>query len=362
LSDAGPVDWALAGRVAGRVAATLQRRPAGPNEFEQSSFQLDDVPVVDIANRIEAATGLRSALGDPTITLIGRDQWVRANIESFRHMLAPMLERMAEKMANKPGILTSATAKITGTEVGALLGWMSTRVLGQYDLLIGRDPNDDAVYLVEPNLASLEQRFGFDPTEFRTWVLTHELTHRAQFTGVPWMRDYFESLVTQMLSMADSDPKVLIDALRSAARDRDETLSLIKQHGLAGVIAGPEQRAVLDRIGGLMSLLEGHGDVVMSRAAAELVPNAVRFERILQQRRSKGNPLAKLIQRLTGIEAKLNQYAAGERFIAQIEAHGGPRLIDRCWRDPEFLPTIKEIREPQRWLDRVGDTPIADAG
>lgn len=362
MTDAGPVDWSLAERVAGRVAATLQRQPTTTASSELRPFRLDDVPIADIADRIEAATGLRSSLGDPTITLIERDQWVRANIDSFRHMLAPMLERMSEKLADKPGIFANVTGKITGSEVGVLLGWMSGRVLGQYDLLISRDPNDDAVYLVEPNLASLERRFGFDPTEFRTWVLTHELTHRAQFTGVPWMRDYFESLVSQTLSMADTDPKELIEALRSAVRDRAETNALIKQHGLAGVIAGPEQRAVLDRIGGLMSLLEGHGDVVMSRAAAELVPNAARFERILQQRRKKGNPLARLIQRLSGIEAKLNQYAAGERFIAQVETHGGPRLIDRCWQGPEYLPTIEEIRDPQRWLDRVGDSPISAAG
>ena len=355
MTAAEPVDWGLAERVAAKVA----HRRSSPTSAPTDHFDLARLDVADIADRIERETGLRSALGDPRIQLIERDQWVRANIDSFRHMLAPLFERMAERTANKPQILGSAMRAITGSEIGVLLGWMSTRVLGQYDLLVGRDPDDDAVYLVGPNLHNLEQRFGFDPTEFRTWVLTHELTHRAQFTGVPWMRGYFEGLVAESLSIADTDPKALLEALRSAVTDREGTRQLIHQHGLVGVVAGPERRAVLDRVGGLMSLLEGHGDVVMTRAAAELVPHASRFQRILEQRRRNGNPIARVVQRLIGMEAKLNQYAAGERFIAAVESDGGPRQIDRCWESPEMLPTIEEIREPERWLARVAASDAA---
>ncbi len=103
-----------------------------------------------------------------------------------------------------------------------------------------------------------------------------------------------------------------------------------------------------------MSLLEGHGDVTMSRAVGDLVPSAGRFSAVLQARRRRSNPLTRLVLRLTGIEGKLNQYAAGERFIAAIEAEGGPRAVDVCWRDPANLPSLDEIRNPQKWLDRVG--------
>jgi putative hydrolase len=128
----------------------------------------------------------------------------------------------------------------------------------------------------------------------------------------------------------------------------------LRDSGLAGLIAGPEQRAVMDRIGGLMSLLEGHGDVVMTRAAGDLVPDAGRYARVLAARRAHGNPLSKLLKLLTGMDAKLNQYAAGERFIAVVEAVAGRRAIDVCWTSPTMIPSIDEIRDPQQWLRRVG--------
>ena len=107
------------------------------------------------------------------------------------------------------------------------------------------------------------------------------------------------------------------------------------------------------RIGGLMSLLEGHGDITMTRAAGPLVPNADRFERILRERRRTNNPLSRTVMRLTGVEAKLNQYAAGARFITAIEADDGERAVDRCWRSPDHLPTLEEIRAPATWLARM---------
>ena len=81
-----------------------------------------------------------------------------------------------------------------------VLGWMSGRVLGQYDLLVieEEDPGDqDLVYYVGPNVLALEKQFAFPPEQFRLWLALHEVTHRAQFTGVPWMREHFLGLVAR---------------------------------------------------------------------------------------------------------------------------------------------------------------------
>jgi putative hydrolase len=110
---------------------------------------------------------------------------------------------------------------------------------------------------------------------------------------------------------------------------------------------------VLARIGGMMALLEGHGDIVMNRAGQGLVPSADRFDRVLKQRRAQASPAVKMIQKLAGIEAKMNQYQLGEHFIEAIEQVGGERIVDRCWEGPEQLPTMDEIREPAAWLRRL---------
>jgi coenzyme F420 biosynthesis associated uncharacterized protein len=246
---------------------------------------------------------------------------------------------------------------IAGAEVGAMLGWMSKRVLGQYDLLLieTEEPEEqDIVYYVGPNVLALEKRFAFPPRQFRLWLALHEVTHRAQFTGVPWMRTHFLSLVERSLSAVDPDPKRFLAALKRAADEVRSGHNPLDEGGLVTLLASPEQKGVIDEIGALMSLLEGHGDVTMDRAGHGRVAEAERFSRVLRERRATPNPLARQVQRLVGIEAKLRQYERGERFIAAVEAEAGPDLLSRAWTSPDALPTPAEIRDASLWVARVG--------
>ena len=208
-----PIDWRRAEQVATRFAGRHPSPDVGHVDLSAMIPQLED--------QIEATTGLRSLAGPATVDLIDRPAWIRANIASFQHLLAPLMEEWSAKMPANT-VLAGAGRQLVGAELGALLGWMSGRVLGQFDLLLGRDDVDDAVYMVGPNLATIERAFGFDPQEFRTWVLLHELTHRAQFTGVPWMRDHFTELVNVSIRMANPDPKKLVEAIREAFGNRQE--------------------------------------------------------------------------------------------------------------------------------------------
>jgi coenzyme F420 biosynthesis associated uncharacterized protein len=179
------------------------------------------------------------------------------------------------------------------------------------------------------------------------------VTHRTQFTGVPWLRPYFLELVGELMGAADPDPTRVFTAvgrLADAARTRTNPMA---DGGVVALFASPEQRQAMERVGGLMSLLEGHGDVVMDRAAVDQVPSAERFARVLRNRRKEMNLATKLLQRLIGLEAKLAQYEQGEQFIAAVEDVGGPALLNRAFERPENLPTLAEIREPSLWLDRV---------
>ena len=144
-----------------------------------------------------------------------------------------------------------------------------------------------------------------------------------------------------------------LEALRRLADGVRTGKSALDDGGLVALIATPEQKEALDRISGMMSLLEGHGDVTMDRAGADLIPNAERFGRVLRQRRQQVSGPARVLQRLIGLEAKMAQYEQGERFIHSVEREGGPELLDAAWRGAEFLPTLAEIRSPQAWIDRV---------
>ena len=279
--------------------------------------------------------------------------WIRANIASFQRLLRPVVD----KIDGGDGPMGEVARRFSGMQVGSVLGWMSTRVLGQYDLLLTEDENpedQDMVYYVGPNVLALERRNGFNAQQFRLWLALHETTHRAQFTGVPWLRDYFVSLVNDTLDNVDPDPGRFLEVAKELVEHKRNGTDAMASGGLPALIAGPEQKIVLDKIAGMMSLLEGHGDVTMDRAGLGIVTDAEHFADTLRTRRESAKGLSRMIQRIVGLEAKLNQYAAGEAFIAHIEEHGGgKRVIDQAWSSSDSLPTIDEIRDPQLWLERV---------
>lgn len=303
---------------------------------------------------VEASTGLRSLVGPARAQVSTREEWIHANISSFRRLLGPVLDRAGKSGRSLPGPLGPIGRVAAGAEMGVVLGWMSGRVLGQYDLLFTEgDAPQDAVYYVGPNIVSLERRHGFDPREFRLWIALHELTHRAQFTGVSWLKGHFLELVEHSVAIASPDPRQVLEALGRMAMEIRSGRNPLAESGLVGALASPEQLETLRSIQGMMSLLEGHGDVTMDRAAAELIPSAARFSEVLRSRRESASGITRFFQQLIGLEAKLRQYADGESFVREIERTGGPELLALAWLRPENLPSMAEIKAPERWVARV---------
>ena len=349
---AEPVAWDVAEQVANRVAGRTDTRVDWATlrslvtDFQEVTSQAEEL--------VEQSTGLRSLAGPARAQVSTREEWIHANISSFRRLLGPVLERAGRTGRSLPGVLGPVGRVAAGAEMGVVLGWMSGRVLGQYDLLFAEgDSPEDAVYYVGPNIVALERRHGFDPREFRLWIALHELTHRAQFTGVSWLKPYFLDLVERSVAIASPDPRQLLDALGRMAVDIRYGRNPLAESGLIGAFASPEQLETLRSIQGMMSLLEGHGDVTMDRAAAELIPSAERFSKVLRARRESASGFARFFQQLIGLEAKLRQYADGEKFVREVERVGGPGLLQLAWARPENLPTAAEIRAPEAWASRV---------
>src|SRR4051812_33473872 len=317
----GAVDWELAQRVAVRVAG---REPFSES-YHYDSLEPDFAELTAQAEALVAAeTGLVSLAGPARARVTDRAGWISANVASFQRLLRPILDKLSGRIESNP--LSPLAKKFAGAEVGMMLGWMSTRVLGQYDLLIIEEENpadQDLVYYVGPNVLALEKQFAFPPREFRLWLALHEVTHRAQFTGVAWMRPHFLGLVEQSIDAVDPDPKRFIAAIDRVAEAIKSGTNPLNDGGIMALVATAEQRAVLDQIGGLMSLLEGHGDVTMDRAGEGLIPSAERFGRVLRQRRQSTNGLQRLLQQLIGLEAKLAQYEPGGRVIESGGRGGG---------------------------------------
>lgn len=336
-SSNGP--WPLAGLVGGRIAGSHPL--AASYHAEVLAHQL-----VDLAGEVEplvaAETGL-VAPEPPDVAVIDRATWVERNLGFVRHVMDRHEEVTAEQ---------SATSLAWGAlQSGALLGFLGRRVLGQYELVLPTGDRADTIFLVGDNVLAMEREHQFNPTEFRTWIVLHECTHRAQFVGVPWLRDYFLSLIDDLMAATGPDPDRVERLLRHLLDTARHRTPLIDERGLFGMVASPEQREHLDRVQALMSLLEGHGHVVMDRIGRRLLPTQSRMSAILKRRRA--DPKVALLMRLIGLEMKMRQYEEGERFVLGVEEAGGWEALGAAWQSPEALPTLREIGSPRSWLERV---------
>lgn len=343
------IDWALAAPVAARVAGTYPLAQTYHVAHMRSSIA--DV-VAEAAAMVADETGLVTS-GDPEVMVVTRGQWAERNLATFSHLLAPIEAKIAERLEDSGagGVAAAIARRVVALETGAILGFLAKRVLGQYELVLPTGDQGDVVAIVGANVIALERQQQFRPSEFRMWIALHEATHRAQFVGVPWLRGYFLSLVTELVGSATPSPgrlaRLVAEAIESSRRGKP----ILDETGLLGLLATPEQRKAIDRVQALMSLLEGHGHVVMDRIGARILPSQDRMSAILKARRN--DPRTAAFFRLTGMEMKMRQYELGEKFIKAVEAEAGWPALDRAWIGPEWLPSLAEIERPELWLQRA---------
>jgi coenzyme F420 biosynthesis associated uncharacterized protein len=307
----------------------------------------------EVSAIVPAATGL-SLPGSPATVVIGRREWIDRNVATFTHLTEPARRKLEERLAESGARGQAAAAmaeRVMAAETRAVLGLLARRVLGQYELVLPTGEMGDVVAYVGPNILQMERTHQFKPSEFRFWVALHELTHRAQFHGIPWMRDYFLGLVTELVESARPEPGVLGRVVGELGQRRSAGLPLVDERGLLGLFGSPEQNAVIDKVQALMSLLEGHGHVVMDRVGAERLRSQARMSRVLKGRRQDKRTAA--FFRLTGLEMKLKQYKQGERFVLEVEREAGWDTVRIAFRGASSLPDLDEIRDPGSWLQRV---------
>lgn len=321
--------------------------------YHRDAMAADLPPLVARVNELVAEeTGL-SIPGTPAVAVVTRREWVERTLGSFSAMLEPAERRIAERLDRVGGSEFGPllARRLVAAETGALLGFLARRVLGQYELVLPTGDDTDSIAFVAGNILAMERAHQFLPQEFRTWIALHEAAHRAQFVGVPWMRGHFRGLVDSLIEGAEPDPgrlgKVIEELLRARRRGRP----LLDERGLLGLFSTPAQHQTLDRVQALMSLLEGHGHVVMDRLGARLLRTQPRMAAILKTRRH--DPRTAALFRLTGLEMKLKQYELGERFVLEVERRAGWEALSAAWQGPDTLPRLDEIEEPLRWLDRV---------
>lgn len=307
-----------------------------------------------------------SAVPDTPVLVVDRAGWVKANVAGFRELLQPLLGKMQDRRAGAPGgaVLGTVGGKVTGVELGMLLSFLASRVLGQYETFapVSRDLPASAaggrLLLVAPNIVHVERELEVHPHDFRLWVCLHEETHRTQFTAVPWLREHLEGEIQTFLGATDMDPSTVLERIREAAQSfagaRPDAEHGDEGRSFVELVQTPEQREILSRLTAVMSLLEGHADFVMDGVGPQVVPSVAEIREKFQQRRASGaGRLDAALRKLLGLDAKLRQYRDGERFVRAVVGQVGMDGFNRVWTSPNTLPTKAEIARPADWVARV---------
>ncbi len=352
---AGPamIDWGVARATGRRLMPAAPRRTA--IEIDQVVAQLRGF-ALDSRAHVRDFTGMVPEGPEPPVLVVDRQRWLDVNIDSFAEISAPLLDRMAaERKGPAQALFSGVGSRVTGAELGALLAFVGSRVLGQYEPFLppagAKEGEVGSLLLVAPNIVHVERELHVDPSDFRLWVCLHEETHRTQFTAVPWLGGHIRSEIGAFLAATDVDPAAMLRQLGRAAAGLGGVAR--GEGSVLDLVATPGQREVLDRLTAVMSLLEGHADFVMDGVGPAVIPTVADIRAAFQARRAAASGLDQVLRRLLGLEAKMRQYADGVRFVRAVVDEVGMAGFNRVWGSPETLPSLAELHDPAAWVTRV---------
>jgi coenzyme F420 biosynthesis associated uncharacterized protein len=369
------INWDVARSTASRLVPPgppLRPAAAASEVAALRQAAAEAVGYVHTITGLSAAEGLGEDQRD--VLVVDRPGWSAANTESFRKLLRPALEAVAEK---KPQLVSEGTSAqvfgsaATGAELGGVLAFLSANVLGQFDPFHSSEQAPGGrLMLVAPNIVEIAQQLNVDRSDFRLWVCLHEQTHRVQFAAAPWLRDHLMSSISTLssstLSRADGLPQRIVEAVKSLRQEmnqekvsdqHDATAGVPARNRLLEVLQSPEDRAIMSHLTAVMSLLEGHANVVMDAVDASIVPTVKTIRRRFEQRGKNRSPLEKIVRKLLQLDAKAAQYRDGQKFVGHIVETIGMERFNTIWDSPEHLPTEEELHNPDTWIERMGFTP-----
>jgi coenzyme F420 biosynthesis associated uncharacterized protein len=359
----GLVDWPAAERVA---VSRLRATPGTLTPAElRATEPLYAVAMERIVPRLSDALGAQLPGVVERSAVVDRAGWVHANIATFAQLIGQLETELLDQVMPAGGGLAKATMAlanrwVTTRQLGFLLGFMGSKVLGQYDLaLLTAEATPGKLLFVEENIRQTAKVLDVPLEPFRTWIALHETTHAFEFEAHPWLRPYLAERLERQLRLFGREASGLgREAMRSLGRairgDSDGA-----EHWLERLMT-EEQRTLFRETQAVMSLLEGFSDYVMDEVGRDLVPGVERISAKFHERRqARRSPFERAVMRLTGMDVKMEQYRQGEQFVSAIAAAGGPPALNLLWSGPEALPQHGEIDDPASWLRRMGAATTA---
>lgn len=346
------VDWSLARQIA-RFAGGTDERP---------SLEFDFAAAAERAlGQVSGYSALSLNGSAPPVHQVGRAEWAEANLDSLADLLEPVGGRLEDRLGSAgplAGPLKAAAGATLAAEVGLVMGYMSQRVLGQYEVSLLQPEVPPRLLFVTQNLDRAVRDLDVDRESFLGWVVLHEVTHVLQFSGVTWLREHLGALLREYLATVE----VRIDRGSAgglpALPDPSLIVERFREGGLAALVQTHEQRRIMERIQCAMAVVEGYSEHVMDVVGADVLPEYHGLRDAMDRRRQSRSAPEKILLRLLGLDQKMKQYEDGKRFCDGVVAAAGIDKLDLVWTAPTALPTAAELRAPATWIGRLEADPV----
>jgi coenzyme F420 biosynthesis associated uncharacterized protein len=345
----GMVDWSMAERVARAVSGSGPQWDGNEEELRSESERA--------AALVRRYTGLKPKGDVPPAELVDREEWADVNLETFQELSARVEARLEERMEDsngKSGLQRTIVRAATGAEIGLAVGYLSQRVIGQYDVALIGPARAPRLLFVGPNLSAARARLEVDRDLFLRWIALHETTHAVHFAAVPWLREHIGGIAEELFEKAAIEVKPG-ELLGKLARTNPRELVRSATNGELATLLWPEpQRRLVERLTSTMTLVEGYAEHVMDAVGDQLDPGYTDLRRALDRDRDRRGLLDSIVSKVLGLEMKLAQYRRGKAFADEVVRTHGIRTLNRAWSAPDALPRPEELDSPAEWVDRVG--------
>jgi coenzyme F420 biosynthesis associated uncharacterized protein len=346
------VDWSLARQIA--------RFAAGSDDRARLDFAFDEAAESSIGE-VSAYSGLALGGSLPPVHEVTRREWANANVDSLAELLEPVGGRLEERLGHAGPLaapLKAAAGATLAAEVGLVMGYMSQRVLGQYEVSLLQPEVPPRLLFVNPNLARAVRDLDVDSESFLRWVVLHEVTHVLQFSGVSWLREHLGALLREYLATVDVRIERGAAGGLPSLPDPSLIVERFREGGLAALVQTREQRRIMERIQCAMAVVEGYSEHVMDAVGADVLAQYDGLRDAMEHRRRSRSAPERILLRLLGLDQKMRQYEEGKRFCDAVVEEGGIEMLDRVWHAPTALPTAAELRSPAAWIGRLEADPV----
>ncbi len=373
MAGQGPLQWDVARQVAISTATNGTNTEANVDPTSRVGLeQLAPIADMHVRNYTGLATGTGTAL--PNIVVTNHSTWVHHTLESYKPLFTQLATALSNPSvdASQPGtdldIETDQIAAMMlslnkmmapammGMSIGSMIGQLSLRAFGQYDLPIPREPQNQLL-LVASNVEQFANDWSIAVDDMRMWVLIHELTSHAVLS-VNHVRDSINQQISKYIAGFRPNPNALMDRLTTMDLGTSDPMAMMQKFLtdptiILGAVRSPEQERQAPVLDAMIASVIGYIDHSVDAISSLVLGGGAQIAEAVRRRRVESAPHDSFVEQLLGLRLTRQQVERGHAFAEGVTERAGHDGLSQLFTQAGNLPTPNELDAPGLWLARI---------